>query len=61
MPAVDPEAEARCRASFARQQATTTIGAPVEKVAAGEVELAMPFCEKLTRQHAKCVERRLQR
>jgi len=51
MPALDPKAEARCRASFARQQAMTTIGATVETIAAGEVELAMPFSEKLTQQH----------
>jgi len=51
MTALDPNTEARCRASFARQQAMTTIGATVEKVAAGEVELAMPFCERLTQQH----------
>jgi acyl-coenzyme A thioesterase PaaI-like protein len=46
MPALDPKAEARCRASFARQQAMTTIGATVETIAPGEVELAMPFSEK---------------
>ena len=51
MTALDPKAEARCRASFARQQAMTTIGATVETVAAGEVVLAMPFSEKLTQQH----------
>ena len=41
MPALDPTAEARCRTSFARQPAMTTIGATVESVAAGEVELAL--------------------
>ena len=51
MPVLDPQAEARCRASFARQPAMATIGATVESVAAGEVELAMPFSEKLTQQH----------
>jgi uncharacterized protein (TIGR00369 family) len=51
MAALDPKAEARCRASFARQQAMATIGATVERVAAGEVELAMPFSEKFTQQH----------
>jgi uncharacterized protein (TIGR00369 family) len=48
---LDPETERRCRASFARQQAMTTIGASVLSVAAGEVELAMPFDRKLTQQH----------
>jgi uncharacterized protein (TIGR00369 family) len=51
MTVLDPKAEARCRASFARQQAMTTIGATVEKVAAGDVVLAMPFSEKFTQQH----------
>jgi uncharacterized protein (TIGR00369 family) len=51
MAPLDPKAEARCRASFARQQAMTTIGATVETVAAGEVTLAMRFSEKLTQQH----------
>jgi uncharacterized protein (TIGR00369 family) len=51
MASLDPRAEARCRASFARQQAMTTIGATVHSVQAGDVELAMPFSEKLTQQH----------
>jgi uncharacterized protein (TIGR00369 family) len=51
MAPLDPEIERRCRASFARQQAMTTIGASVLSVAAGEVELAMPFDQKLTQQH----------
>jgi uncharacterized protein (TIGR00369 family) len=51
MTALSPQAEARCRASFARQRAMVTIGATIETVAAGEVALAMPFCEKYTQQH----------
>jgi len=51
MTALDPQAEARCRASFARQQAMVTIGATVETVKAGEVALAMPFSERFTQQH----------
>ena len=51
MTALDPNVERRCRDSFARQQAMTTIGASVLSVTAGEVELAMPFCERLTQQH----------
>lgn len=51
MTALDPKAEQRCRASFARQQAMVTIGASVLSVKAGEVELAMPFSDKVTQQH----------
>jgi hypothetical protein len=42
MTLLDPETERRCRNSFARQQAMTTIGASILSVAAGDVELAMP-------------------
>lgn len=51
MTKLDPQAEKRCRDSFARQQAMRTIDASVLSVAAGEVELAMPFSENLTQQH----------
>ena len=51
MAVLDPKAERRCRDSFARQQAMTTIGATVESVAAGAVEIAMPFSDKFTQQH----------
>ena len=51
MTAVDPDVERRCRDSFARQQAMSAIGASVLSVAAGEVELAMPFSEQFTQQH----------
>jgi uncharacterized protein (TIGR00369 family) len=51
MTALDPQIEKRCRDSFARQQAMQTINASVLSVAAGEVELVMPFSEKLTQQH----------
>lgn len=51
MTALSEKNEARCRASFARQQAMATIGASVRSVAAGDVELEMPFSEKLTQQH----------
>jgi len=51
MASLDPQAEARCRESFARQQAMVTIGARVQSVQAGEVELAMPFCDRFTQQH----------
>jgi uncharacterized protein (TIGR00369 family) len=48
---LDSQAEQRCRASFARQQAMTTIGASVLSVDAGAVELAMPFDLRFTQQH----------
>ena len=48
---LSPESERRCRDSFARQQAMTTLGATVETVRAGEVELAMPFRPEFTQQH----------
>jgi len=51
MTALSEKTEARCRASFARQQAMATIGASVRSVAAGDIELEMPFSEKLTQQH----------
>jgi uncharacterized protein (TIGR00369 family) len=51
MTAFDPKADKRCRDSFARQQAMATIGASVLSVAPGEVELVMPFSDKLTQQH----------
>jgi acyl-coenzyme A thioesterase PaaI-like protein len=51
MTALDPQMERRCRDSFGRQQAMTTIGASVHAMRAGEVELMMPFCARLTQQH----------
>lgn len=43
--------EERVRASFARQQVMTTIGATLTTVSPGIVEIEMPFCETLTQQH----------
>jgi uncharacterized protein (TIGR00369 family) len=47
----DANFEARVRASFARQAVMRTLGATIERVAPGEVELALPFREQLTQQH----------
>ena len=47
----DPGFERRIRESFARQAAMATIGARVERVAPGEVTLALPFRADLTQQH----------
>jgi uncharacterized protein (TIGR00369 family) len=47
----DPGAEARVRASFARQAFMTTLGARLETVAPGEVTIALAFRKELTQQH----------
>lgn len=43
--------EGRVRASFARQQIMTTIGAELTRVNAGEVEIEMGYSPELTQQH----------
>lgn len=43
--------EERVRASFARQQAMSTIGATLTVVTPGTVEIEMPYSEALTQQH----------
>src|SRR3712207_5784084 len=47
----DTDFEARVRESFARQRVMETIGARLSRVAPGEVEIELPFSEKLTQQH----------
>src|SRR3954463_2134764 len=47
----DPDFERRVRASFARQAAMHTLGVTLERVAPGEVDLALPFRDDLTQQH----------
>ena len=47
----DPQFEARVRASFARQQVMTTIGATLTSVEPGLVEIQTPFRSDLTQQH----------
>jgi uncharacterized protein (TIGR00369 family) len=47
----DPAFEPRVRASFARQQMMTTLGATLERVAPGEVDVRLPFQPALTQQH----------
>jgi uncharacterized protein (TIGR00369 family) len=47
----DPAFAPRVRASFARQRAMTTIGATIERVAPGEVDVRLPFRADLTQQH----------
>jgi uncharacterized protein (TIGR00369 family) len=47
----DPDFEPRVRASFAKQQLMTTIGATLERVEPGRVDIRMPFRDDLTQQH----------
>ena len=47
----DPDFENRVRSSFARQEAMRTFGATLERVAPGEVDLALRFRADLTQQH----------
>ena len=47
----DPGFEARVRASFARQQFMSTLGARLVRVEPGEVEITLPFRADLTQQH----------
>jgi uncharacterized protein (TIGR00369 family) len=47
----DPDFEARVRASFARQRMMRTLGAGLAAVRPGEVEIALPFSDRLTQQH----------
>jgi uncharacterized protein (TIGR00369 family) len=46
-----PAFEARVKASFARQAMMTTLGATLEHVAPGEVDIRLPFRADLTQQH----------
>ena len=48
---LDPQFEARVRASFARQRAMDTIGATLARVEAGLVEVELPYRADLTQQH----------
>jgi len=47
----DPDFEARVAGSFARQEATKTLGVTLRSVEAGTVVLAMPSDPRLTQQH----------
>jgi len=48
---VDPEFEARARASFARQGLMALIGAALGRVEPGLVEIALPYRADLSQQH----------
>jgi uncharacterized protein (TIGR00369 family) len=47
----DPAFEARVRQSFGKQRFMTALGATLERVAPGEVEIRLPFRADLTQQH----------
>ncbi len=47
----DPDFQARVAASFQRQTAMASLGVTLERVEAGEVELAMPYNAAFTQQH----------
>lgn len=47
----DPDHERRVRASFAQQAAMATLGAELERVAPGEVDVRLAFRPELTQQH----------
>ena len=47
----DPDFERRTRASFARQGAMALIGARLERVDPGRVEIVLPFRSDLSQQH----------
>ncbi|MFN3657572.1 MAG: PaaI family thioesterase [Pseudolabrys sp.] len=46
-----PAFEARVRDSFARQSIMTTLGAEVLAVRPGEVEIVLPFSDRILQQH----------
>ena len=48
---LNPHFEARVRDSFARQQFMETIGASINSVSPGEVEIELPFSEGFTQQN----------
>jgi len=51
MNAPDPAFGSRVRESFARQAVMATIGAQLERVDAGRVDIRLPFRDDLTQQH----------
>jgi uncharacterized protein (TIGR00369 family) len=47
----DRNADARVRGSFARQSIMATLGASVASVKKGEVEIVLPFSDRILQQH----------
>jgi len=50
-PPADPRWESRVRDSFAKQQLMTTLGARLDRVAPGAVDIALPYDEANSQQH----------
>jgi uncharacterized protein (TIGR00369 family) len=48
---LDPAFDARVRESYARQRMLHTMGATLERVAPGEVDIRLPFRPELSQQH----------
>lgn len=48
---LDPAFESRVRESYARQRLLVTLGANLERVAPGEVDIRLPFRPELSQQH----------
>lgn len=48
---LDPAFDQRVRRSYARQRMLQTLGAVLERVAPGEVDIRLPFRDDLTQQH----------
>ena len=48
---LDPDYEARVRASFARQAFMATLGAEISRLAPGEMDISLPQRTELTQQH----------
>jgi uncharacterized protein (TIGR00369 family) len=48
---LDPAFDARVRESYARQRLLQTLGATLERVAPGEVDIRLPFRAELSQQH----------
>jgi len=51
LPPADPESGGRVRASFGRQAMMKKLGATLERVAPGEVDIRLPLRADLTQQH----------
>jgi uncharacterized protein (TIGR00369 family) len=47
----DPHFAERVRASFARQRVMQTLGVEITRIAAGEIEMTMPYGAAFTQQH----------
>lgn len=51
MKALDPDYDARVRASFARQPLMATLGAVIERVSPGRVDIRLPVRQDITQQN----------